>query len=282
MDEDIEHVTADDGCRLWTAATGTGPPLVLCHGGPGLWDTLRPVAQSLEDMATVRRWDQRGGGRSARMPPYTLDRFVLDLDLLREHFGHERWVVGGHSWGSTLALAYALQHPERTGALLYISGTGLGSDWRAAYSQERERRLRETQEFARWSELRARQRTADEERELCEITWMTDFADMTFGRTASRELLAEGFLGNYEVNASLSDALDDEQTMIERCTTLQAPTLIVHGACDPRPVSAVASLATALPNARLEIIEAAGHSPWLEQRDAFEAIVRSFVSAIDA
>src|SRR5438552_1852291 len=217
MDEDIEHVTADDGCRLWTATSGDGPPLILCHGGPGLWDNLRPIAQPLEDIATVLRWDQRGGGRSAQMRPYTLDRFVLDLDLLRRHFGHERWIVAGHSWGATLALAYALQHPERTRALLYISGTGLGSDWRAAYSQERERRLRETQEFARWSELRARQRTPDEERELCEITWMTDFAEMKLGRTASRELLAEGFLGNYEVNASLSDVLDDEQTMMKRC-----------------------------------------------------------------
>jgi proline iminopeptidase len=247
-----------------------------------LWDNLRPVAQSLEDTVTVLRWDQRGGGRSARTPPYTLDRFVLDLDLLREHFGHERWIVGGHSWGATLALAYALDHPERTMALLYISGTGLGSDWRASYSQERERRLRDAQEFARWTELRGRQRTPDAERELCEITWMTDFADMNIGRMASRELLAEGFLGNYEVNASLSSVLDDEQTMMERCAALQAPTLIVHGACDPRPVSAVASLARALPNARLEIIEAAGHWPWLERRDAFDAAARSVVAAIEA
>ena len=34
----------DDGVELWSLLSGTGPPLILCHGGPGMWDYLGPVA----------------------------------------------------------------------------------------------------------------------------------------------------------------------------------------------------------------------------------------------
>jgi proline iminopeptidase len=125
-------ISADDGCALWTARSGSGPPLVLCHGGPGMWDYLAPVAAMLDDRCTVYRWDQRGGGRSGAAPPYSTQRFEDDLEALRAGFGHERWMVGGHSWGATLALTYALRFPERVSAVLYISGTGIGAAWREA------------------------------------------------------------------------------------------------------------------------------------------------------
>ena len=57
-----EYALTPDGCRLWTATAGSGAPLLLCHGGPGLWDYLEPVPAMIEDVATVHRYDQRGGG----------------------------------------------------------------------------------------------------------------------------------------------------------------------------------------------------------------------------
>jgi pimeloyl-ACP methyl ester carboxylesterase len=67
-------LVTDDGCRLWTTRTGTGEPLVLCHGGPGFWDTFEDLAGLLADVAAVHRWDQRGCGRSERRGPYTVAR----------------------------------------------------------------------------------------------------------------------------------------------------------------------------------------------------------------
>ena len=85
------------GARLWTASQGVGTPLVLCHGGPGLSDNLGPLAVMIDDIARVHRFDQRGGGRSSTGCPLDVDTLVADLDALRGHWGHERWVVGGHS-----------------------------------------------------------------------------------------------------------------------------------------------------------------------------------------
>ncbi|MDO0936839.1 hypothetical protein QQY66_35900 [Streptomyces sp. DG2A-72] len=51
----METVTTDDGVRLWASRSGRGEPLVLCHGGPGLWDMFEDVAALLADTATVVR-----------------------------------------------------------------------------------------------------------------------------------------------------------------------------------------------------------------------------------
>jgi|GEM_PF-2712205 len=110
-------VRSDDGCRLWAEQSGDGPPLVLCHGGPGLWDYLDPVARLLEDHARIIRWDQRGCGRSQRRGPYRIARFVADLDAIRRRTsrsgqplqpGHQRRGQAGthrHRPGSTLPRA---------------------------------------------------------------------------------------------------------------------------------------------------------------------------------
>jgi proline iminopeptidase len=112
------------GGGLWTVSSGRGVPLVLCHGGPGSYDYLAPVAEMLDGVAEVHRFDQRGGGRSTGGGRWTLRALIEDLEALRRHWRHERWVLAGHSWGAHLALFYSLIHPERTLGLLFLNGPG--------------------------------------------------------------------------------------------------------------------------------------------------------------
>src|ERR671922_2421357 len=116
-----EAVEVDDGARLWTVTEGDGRPVALCHGGPGGTDTLAPLARLLVDGCRVHRYEQRACGRSSGGRPFTMRRWVADLDALRRHGGHRRWVVVGHSFGAAVALAYALEHPDRTEAIVYLS-----------------------------------------------------------------------------------------------------------------------------------------------------------------
>jgi proline iminopeptidase len=81
------------GATLWTVSQGAGLPVVLCHGGPGLSDNLAPVAEMVEDIALVHRYDQRASGRSRSDGPFDVPSFVADLEGLRRHWDHERWVV---------------------------------------------------------------------------------------------------------------------------------------------------------------------------------------------
>ena len=66
-------------------------------------------------------FDQRGCGKSrpnASLDDNTTWSLIADIERLRVHLGVEKWCVFGGSWGSTLALAYAIQHPERVESLV--------------------------------------------------------------------------------------------------------------------------------------------------------------------
>ncbi len=98
-----------------------GMPAVFLHGGPGAGST--PTHRRFFDPSYYRIvvYDQRGAGRSTplgSLEANTTAHLVADLETLRGHLGIENWVVFGGSWGSTLALAYAEAHPERTRALI--------------------------------------------------------------------------------------------------------------------------------------------------------------------
>ncbi len=98
-----------------------GRPVVFLHGGPG--GGIEPDYRRFFDPRAWRiiLFDQRGSGRStphASLEDNTTWTLVEDTERMREHFGIDRWVVFGGSWGSTLALAYAETHPDRVRALV--------------------------------------------------------------------------------------------------------------------------------------------------------------------
>lgn len=116
-----------DGQSLYWETCGNpdGRPVVFVHGGPG-GGTL-PLHRSMFDPAAYRivLVDQRGCGRStphvadgADLAVNTTWHLVADLERVREHLEIERWQVFGGSWGTTLGLAYAQEHPERVTELV--------------------------------------------------------------------------------------------------------------------------------------------------------------------
>jgi proline iminopeptidase len=135
-----EEIIMLDTVQVWTMRQGKGLPLMLCNGGPGYGDYLAPVATMIDDLVLVHRWEQRGCGRSAAVPPYDHATCLADLERLREHFGYNRWMIGGHSWGADLALDYATTYPHRVLALIYLAGTGITQEWWPAFEQARQER----------------------------------------------------------------------------------------------------------------------------------------------
>lgn len=98
-----------------------GKPVVVLHGGPG--GACNPGMRRYFDPKAYRiiLFDQRGCGRSrpnASLEDNTTWTLIEDIERLRERCGVDKWAVFGGSWGSTLAMAYAITHPERVSALL--------------------------------------------------------------------------------------------------------------------------------------------------------------------
>jgi proline iminopeptidase len=290
------YVTTDDGCRLWTARSDsanstnstnadTSAGFILCHGGPGFWDTLGPIADLLVEYGhgPVIRWDQRGGGRSEHQGPYTLGRFIADLDTVRAAHGLDRVTVVGHSWGASLALNYAWDHPERMRSLIYIAGAGLswGGDWRRQFNVNFLKAM--APNAAKFAALAALERpTAGQQREADMLHLLIDLHDQARGRRHVEQLLSPYFLTDPDVSPTLTAELRalNEADLIKRTRALPAsmPTLIVDGARDLRPRWAADSLAEALPNATRVTLEASGHLPWLDEPAAFAAALREFVA----
>lgn len=279
------EVVSVAGCALWTARQGNGPALVCCHGGPGLWDYLEPVAEMLNDLVTVYRYDQRSCGRSTGGPPYDVATAVADLDALRDHWGLRQWIVLGHSWGATLALAYALAHPARVRGLIYLSGTGVDASWHAEYRANRAALLR-PDEQRQLTDLRTRLVTAQEaefdavERAYCELAWSTDIADRTHARELARQLFVADLHVNFQVNQLLGEDADrftQQSTLPEQLADLRIPTLVVHGERDPRPARVARQLAEIIPSASYMQLPQVGHLPWLEQPDLLRGVLRQFL-----
>lgn len=266
-------ITVDDGTRLWTTASGSGTPVVLCHGGPGLWDYLTDVAALLDHAHTVIRFEQRGCGRSTgRQGPFTLAQAVDDLDRLRQGLGIDRWAALGHSWGAELALRYAAEHPEQTTVVAYVAGVGAGTTFREAYVAERERRL--GGELPRWRELGGRIRTQEEEREWCLLQWRPDFSP-TGDPAAHAEALWQTRPAGVEVNGLANQQLSTERSgddLLALAHDIRVPVTMLLGADDPRPWTATDELLGHLPNARRVVIGHAGHAPWRERPADFQTL----------
>ena len=122
---------ARDGHDLYFEECGkqTGRPILFLHGGPGAG--IAPSHRRLfnPDRFRCLLFDQRGSGQSrpfASIESNTTDALIGDIEALRHHLGVDKFILFGGSWGSTLALAYAIAYPEHVESLI-LRGIFLGT-----------------------------------------------------------------------------------------------------------------------------------------------------------
>src|SRR5579863_7039653 len=134
-----ELLPVGDGHEIHVESVGRagGIAAVYLHGGPG--SGCQPDHRRLFDPERFHAvlFDQRGAGRSrpkGRREHNTLPHLIADMELIREKFGFEHWMVVGGSWGATLALAYAQAHPHRvTGIVLRATFLGTRAELEDAF-----------------------------------------------------------------------------------------------------------------------------------------------------
>lgn len=269
-----------NGLRLLERRIGTGPEVVVLHGGPGAHhDYLLPGFDRVARRRCLIYYDQRGGGRSAvpREVPVGWREQVADLEALRQHWGLARLTIAGYSWGGLLALLYAIKHPDRIERLALVSPAPV---WRAARA-EFERRFAERsgspvittlRDELRASGLATRDPEAYRRRafELSVAGYFHDPArtrDLTpFRITGRTQQAVWESLGEYDLRPSLA--------------SLDFPALVVHGIEDPIPLESARELADLL-GATFIPIPDCGHVPYVESPEAFFAALDPFLPATD-
>jgi proline iminopeptidase len=279
---------AVDGGRIWYRVTGTGSglPVVLLHGGPGLSSFYMKPLEALGDDRPVVRYDQLGGGKSDPITDttlFTIPHFVTELDSLRSHLGIERMHVVGHSWGTILGLEYYRAHPEHVASLTLASASLDIPLW-----ERTARRLLATlpdsmQHAVEVREAAQEYDAADYQTALNEFysryVWLRpDPADLdstmaTFNQSiygymqGPSEFTITGTLKDYDATPYLS--------------RIQVPVLYTVGAVDEADTTNVRHFADLTPGARMVVIPDAAHIVTWDNPQATVAAVREFLRQVD-
>lgn len=251
--------------RIHYERGGQGPLLVLLHGISSSARSWQHQLQELANEYDVVAWDMRGYGSSSDpLAEYTMADLCSDLESLLDHLGFSSAHLGGLSTGGVLAQDFYGRCPERVRSLI-LADTNAGQ----AVLDEAERQARLDQRPAGSAEPAgfARQRTPS-----------------MLSPDAPREVIeeAETILGEVHPDgyrfAAKAFASTDEREVLPR---IAVPTLVIWGEFDTVcPREDIDFLAVNIPGARLEVIPGAGHLSNLENPEAFNAAVRSFLAAV--
>lgn len=269
-----------NGADLVVEHTGpTGAPLLLAHhGAPGLSSHSEPrrAFGKLDQWFRVVTHDARGSGESSWEGPYTHEQWTADVDALREHFGADQLIMAGGSYGGFLSLEYALAYPERIRALILRDTAARSYD-----EEAKQNALKRAEEFP-WltPELVERAlggsfRDNDEFREL--FGAIQPLYDVNWDPVAGAERLKNLKLNHLADNYAFSHNLPNYDIR-NRLSEIRVPVLITVGRHDwITPVEASEELHALLPDSELVIFENSGHSPQIEEHDAWFAAVLSFL-----
>jgi pimeloyl-ACP methyl ester carboxylesterase len=270
----IEFTTRDDGPLIAGRRAGSGPPVLLLHGGPGLgFDYLRDLADELAEENDVAWYQQRGQEPSAAEGPYTVAADVGDACRVLDALGWEKAYVVGHSWGGHLALHVAEAMPERLLGVLAVDPLGAVGDGRwPEFDEEMFRRTPEA--------VRARAREIDElsmagavDDELAlegmRLVWSAYFADPE--RAPPMPKLRIASARSAEMVPSIQAELPALETGLPG---IRVPVGFVHGSRSPMPLAASTDGAERIPGAWVDVVEGAGHFIWVEAPGAVRTALR--------
>jgi len=258
----LEQVEVD-GLRIGFERTGTGPPVVLLHGGLAdhrEWAPQLALADELELVA----WDAPGcGGWSDPPVSFRMDDYAAVLARFVDVLGLERPHVVGLSFGATLALALYRRVPSLPQSLVLASPY---AGWAGSLPPE---------------VVAARLASGLESLERGTDALVEELLPTLFSERAPREIADRRGVIAADLRAAGARPMLHamaEADLRDVLPTITVPTLVLHGALDARaPAEAVRTLAEAIPGSTLVTLPGAGHQCNLASARAFNAAVRSFL-----
>jgi proline iminopeptidase len=270
-------ITSDNE-KIYVNEYGTGKPVVLLGGGPGLNPNyLVLVCQKMTGYRFIIP-DQRGSGQSKMDKIDSLnmstDKHVEDLEALRVHLKLSRLVIGGHSWGGMLAFAYAAKYPDKVERLILLGSGGI------------------TAKFFDYFDSNIQMRLHEEDKEEAEKSTV---------REGALKAIIPGYFFNRERALAMKNLLDSNimnknqsaiykftirsyaATQTDRVKNIHKyknPVYIIQGRQDPVGESTVYETREALPQTKFTFIEQCGHFPWLEDEKAVTEFYQLLNSAL--
>ena len=270
---------------LYVEVMGHGDPVLLMHGGPGLDHVSLMPFRDLADRHTVVFYDHRCNGRSSGAPvtSMTWQNLTADADALREALGFERSAVLGHSFGGHVALEYALRYRGRVSQLVLLDTAG-----DARWSQENAADVLAGRGFGPKTVAVARRfydgRIAPKDFVRAAFRLVPAYDHRFSLVRLTREMLGGGWRMKTRPEALVfGGQMMRGWSVMDRLGEIRVPTLVIAGHDDFLfPPESQALLAAGIPDARLRIIERAGHNPQSERPAETLRAVADFLAAAPA
>jgi proline iminopeptidase len=281
MVDQTAFVTSD-GARLLVRALGANGdslPVIALHGAPGLHSHAESAAM-WEFLAQSRRvfvYDARGSGSSDRHPPLSHEQWTRDLEEIRRSAGVDRFVLAGHSYGGFVALEYALRYPTHVAALILQDTAASGKPLIEHLSRVIDG-ARPPLDQDRLRRLLAGTLTDDKEMAaaLADYGVLFSFGEPSGGIAPPPVTAFHLATHNFAFSQNLP-----EYDVLARLQEIRCPTLVIVGGQDKiAPVTLSESIAGALANAELRVIDEARHTPALETPEAFRSAVKRFLAQL--
>lgn len=248
---------------------GSGRPLVLLHAFPlssAMWLEQR---NALSDVCRVITPDQRGfGGSPLGEDPPSLDAAADDVAELLDRLELDRVVLGGLSMGGYVAMAFLRRHPGRVSALVLADTKATADPDAARANRERIAAAVESDESS--------------------TVLVDDVLPALLGTTTSTSRPLVSGRVRALVQAAPASAVAWAQRAVaarpDSLDTLRAfagPALVVVGSEDAlSPPADAETMAAALPDGRLVVLQEAGHLTAVETPEAFNEVVAGFLSEL--
>lgn len=269
-----------NGNRLAVEVLGpeVAPVIITHHGAPGLGSRAEPKASfgRLADAYRVVVFDARGSGQSEGHGTFSHEQWAADLDALREWIGAERICMAGGSYGGFMAMEYAIRYPDRVAALV-LRDTAADNSHSELARQNALASDRVTVDLSKFDRIDSGTVADDDDLRDCwrEILPLYDF--QYDPAAVERKVAATPYryqAHNYAFSTNLPG-----YDLKPHLPGVTAPTLITVGRTDwITPVSCSETIAGLIPDSRLVIFERSGHSPQIEEAEAWTTTVRDFLA----
>lgn len=272
------------GISLFVKVIGHGYPMVLMHGGPGADHTTMLSLRPCADQFTLVFYDHRCNGRSrgADVTSMTWENFTADAEALRQKLGFDKWAVLGHSFGGMVALEYALRYPQRLSHLLLLDTCG-DIRWAQEKAPEVLAQRGYSPDVVKTAQRFFNGQIAPNEM-LPSLMKLGPAYYHHLSPLQLAHMLVSGLGAKIRPEALIfgfSQSLKGWNVM-DRLGEIKAPTLVLAGRDDFQfPPEHQTALAAGIPNARLVIIDRAGHNAHLERSAEVIQAVRDFMAAVN-
>ncbi|GAA0893093.1 proline iminopeptidase-family hydrolase [Fulvivirga kasyanovii] len=271
-----------NGSDVYYKITGSGPPMIVIHGGPVLDHSyFLPHFNTLSNNHQLIFYDQRACGKSSvdiDTSSMSVAGFVDDIEQLRKKLNLEKIDLLGHSWGGLLAMYYAIQYPQNLNHLILSNSIPASTEGWQAEEQQLASRITKEDSLTRIEIMNSdemKNRSASAIKKLMMLSFKTQFHNKNL-LDSLRVYIPEDFMARSAKFRYLGKDLASFD-LYDDLRKVSVPTLIIYGEEEPAATLSGKALEEAIPHAKLAIIPRSGHFPFVEQPELYFSTIEQFV-----